>query len=82
MPMGTMAWGERNLGQLSSIERWKLTLDGVVTVLGNAITRKRKALPIAIDTTRPASALARHAEALLVSTSPPWLLNHGLRSLA
>jgi hypothetical protein len=78
--LGTIAWAEKSRGMIASAERFRMILQGTKSVLLSKLPAK--VFAGAINAERPTTALAKHAETVLAQTSPPWLVNHGMRTYA
>jgi HD superfamily phosphodiesterase len=78
--LGTMAWAEQCRGTIASGERFRMVLQGAKSVLLSKLPAK--VFAGAINAERPTTAFAKHAEIVLAQTSPPWLVNHGIRTYA
>jgi hypothetical protein len=77
---GTISWAAQSGGHLTTSERLSMALQGVRAVVQSKLPSK--AFDGVIEAQRPTTAFTAHAEAVLGSCSPPWLINHGMRTYA
>jgi hypothetical protein len=84
MQLGTMSWAARRDGRLTFGEKLRVVAQGIAATLR---TRRGEELGagearLAEALRAPSGELARWAEQLCAATSPPFLINHCLRSYA